>query len=269
MKLQHILDKSRLSVLVIGQIRRAEFASVASDVAAERVTVFESVHDVESFGESEFDLVVVCQSFPGEFSPAFIDRVRAAMPLVPIVVVLGAWCEGEERTGSAPLRGVARITATQWPGWGQRELDTIRRGVCSRSMLPATSGDDERSLAETLPRITSTISVSIHGVDRAMTAMLNNFLTTQGFTVTNDNSVADWTLVDVADVSSERLRATFEPLVCSSRVVAIMHSPRSDEVAAMQEYGVAAVFPKPINMFSLQYFLENCERPISVIPANA
>lgn len=85
--------------------------------------------------------IVVLQSRPGEFSQEQIEELHRRAPLARLIVLAGAWCEGELRSGR-PAHGVTRILWHQWCERLPRELEA--------APLPRTNSDAE-SLLRTIP----------------------------------------------------------------------------------------------------------------------
>jgi len=92
--------------------------------------------------ENQFDLLILFQSFPGQFSCQDILRLRYFSPIAPQVLIAGPLCEGEGRTGT-PLPGMIRFYWHQWKDWGQEELRKFLSQKTGRFSLPATAGDDD------------------------------------------------------------------------------------------------------------------------------
>lgn len=76
---------------------------------------------VLSDGTSPPELALLAQPRPGCIDQSCVDRLQIAAPLMRIVIVAGAWCEGELRTGR-PLIGAARLYWHQLPAWWARSL---------------------------------------------------------------------------------------------------------------------------------------------------
>jgi CheY-like chemotaxis protein len=89
-----------------------------------------------------YELVVIAQSLPHQFSPDTIEKIRAQFPLAPLVALLGSWCEGELRSG-APSPGVRRVYWHQWQGQLQSFVDQFQRNgvTCWNAPATATAGD--------------------------------------------------------------------------------------------------------------------------------
>lgn len=140
---------TNLSILVVGNTRRAEFRQprAALDRLGKVMSCGHVEQAVQRLTEGPFvpDLIVMVQSYPGEITAPAIDRLRALAPLARVVGLLGAWCEGEARTGQ-PWPGVIRVYWHQWIDRCERELARLADGSCSTWSLPATAGEEEHLL---------------------------------------------------------------------------------------------------------------------------
>ena len=67
------------------------------------------------------DLIVIAQTFPGQFSHQAVERLRRLAPLARVVGLMGSWCDGEMRTGS-PWPAVVRTYWRQWTARCHRQL---------------------------------------------------------------------------------------------------------------------------------------------------
>ncbi len=139
-----------LVILCIGRVDRLEFRQVPSTlepwgmvIAAPNTDAALSQLDAEA---STPDVIVVVQSYPGEFADWQIDRLRRVAPLARFVAVLGSWCEGEMRSGS-PWSGAVRVYWHQWAPQCHRELERLLAGQESLWSLPLTACEEERCLA--------------------------------------------------------------------------------------------------------------------------
>ena len=121
-----------MKIFLGGGRSREEFRAVERDVrrAEERfgaTTVVWEAFDggalADSTARTLFDVVffVLCRSFPSEFSPADVERLRRIAPLAPIALVAGTLCEGENRTG-ATFPGTRRFYPETWRSTGRREF---------------------------------------------------------------------------------------------------------------------------------------------------
>ena len=74
-----------------------------------------TIEQPENLFDRNFDLILIAQSIPDQFSTAHIEYLQARHPLTPVVALLGSWCEGDARTGRS-IPGVRRIYWHQWHG---------------------------------------------------------------------------------------------------------------------------------------------------------
>ncbi|MHB8897604.1 MAG: hypothetical protein ACYC6Y_02535 [Thermoguttaceae bacterium] len=138
-----------LVILCVGRANRLEFREVLP--ALERwgrviaaAGVGEALSRLACEGSIP-DVIVVAQSYPGEFADSQIDGLRRVAPLARFVAVLGSWCEGEMRSGS-PWSGAVRVFWHQWLPHCHRELERLLAGRESLWSLPPTAGEEERCL---------------------------------------------------------------------------------------------------------------------------
>ncbi len=103
---------------------------------------------VEILKDTDFDpfLIVLAQSWPGQFRSSHIEQLTAAAPLARFSELLGSWCEGQTRTGH-PLAGAMQFYWHQWIARVRPELERIASGDFSVWRLPLTATDEERLLA--------------------------------------------------------------------------------------------------------------------------
>jgi hypothetical protein len=98
------------------------------------------------------DLIVLIQSWPGQWSAAALEGLHRAWPLARLIVWLGSWCEGETRTGR-PNPGVWRIF---WYDFARRLIPYFQwsgEGSSSSWHLPRLATDLDRLVCELAGRI--------------------------------------------------------------------------------------------------------------------
>ena len=130
-------------ILFVGKTHRDEFQLIwekLPECFRRWVVTRESIFGgdvIFSEEESIFDFIFLFQSFPGEFLLEDVERLRENFPVTPISVILGSWCEGEERNGE-PLGNIPRFHWAEWITSAPRELSAFGRGEMSVFSLPAT-----------------------------------------------------------------------------------------------------------------------------------
>ena len=137
------------TVLVVGEIRHAEMASVWAvlDARAQLMEVVDAAAASKWLASARRQpvLLVVVERRPGEFSPAEFDGLLRMAPLIRTVRLLGSWCEGELRTGR-PWPMAARCYWHQAAAWLSQELDRESDGRCPAWGLPLAATDEDRRL---------------------------------------------------------------------------------------------------------------------------
>lgn len=141
---------AELTILIVGNTRRAEFRDALASLA--RVGRIADASDIDAAerlladGHCIPDLIVVAQAYPGEFSAEALDRLRRLAPLARVLGLLGTWCEGEVRTGK-PWPAAVRVYWHQWLPRAEQELTLLCEGLGSSWALPLTASEEERFLA--------------------------------------------------------------------------------------------------------------------------
>ena len=158
-----------LVILCVGRVNRLEFREVLPTlepwglvIAAPDTRAALSQVSQES---STPDVIVVVQSYPGEFTDRQIDRLRRVAPLARFVAVLGTWCEGEMRSGT-PWSGAVRVYWHQWAPQCHRELGRLLAGRESLWSLPPTACEEDRCLAVAARQDRGRTASSPHGDPR-------------------------------------------------------------------------------------------------------
>ncbi|MBR4835122.1 MAG: hypothetical protein IKU86_12445 [Thermoguttaceae bacterium] len=121
-----------MKIFLGGKTTREEFQAIERDVRRAEARFGVSTVLCETFARGALDdstartlndvgFFLLCRSFPNEFSPVDVERLRRIAPLAPIALVAGSLCEGENRTG-ATFPGTRRFYAETWRSTGRREF---------------------------------------------------------------------------------------------------------------------------------------------------
>jgi hypothetical protein len=199
------------------------------------------------------ELVVVCQSRPGEIAHAQIDHLRRLAPFSRLVGLLGSWCEGEARSGY-PWPAVERIYWHQWPAWINRELGG-NKGSADGWVLPLTAAPEERWLAENRGTRESAVSglVAILSPHPATSELLRDACGQVGLSaVCFDRApehvtgavLAVWDGDRCGNAEAAQLGA-FVAAVRPAPVAALLAFPRIEERSSALAAGAKDVFSKP------------------------
>lgn len=281
----HESEKVPISVLWVGDQRRAEFAAAWSSLAAHAVVCPAADSRAaqrllaSQDGSDELtppDLVVVAQTYPGQNSAADIDSLRQLVPLSPVVALLGSWCEGESRSGQ-PWAGAERV---YWHQWGPRfelELARLAGGQPPQWSLPATTSDEERLLA-VAPQsgLGGQGVVAIRARSRDVAQLLADACRRRGYapivvsgppheTRLQGAVAAVWEGDDCLDDAVREITQLCSA-IAPAPVVALLSFPRVDDVRLAVAAGAAVVMSKPLRVDELLSQLERLSRRTGLQP---
>jgi hypothetical protein len=135
------------TVWIVGDWRQAEFGEAITWLRGiVRCLLFDDGYAaISSLHMGEGGLpptaILVVQARPGQFSRHDLEQLHAAAPLARLVALLGAWCDGQMRSGQ-PWPGVVRLPLSNWRFGLDHELGLdVRNG---RWRLPRTANEVER-----------------------------------------------------------------------------------------------------------------------------
>ncbi len=245
---------SQLNILFVGEADRSEFRQASRELA-DLGCVISTAED-----QAAVDLIVVAQSYPGQFSHQAVDRLRRLSPLAPVLGLMGSWCEGEMRTGK-PWPGAVRVYWHQWVCRCRWELDLLQRGQITTWALPATAAEEERLLMpiEDVPAPNQGL-VAIHTPHYGMEDWLSAALRGRGCSTVwlrpprparLEGAVA--AVFDGTDCRGEQLEQ-LEHLVQSihpAPVLVLLDFPRIEDHRRAIAAGAAAVLSKPLHVNDL------------------
>ncbi|MBN2579419.1 MAG: response regulator transcription factor [Pirellulales bacterium] len=258
----------KLTILVVGDEAQPEFAGPIARLARfGRVEVFadpERALGSLAVGHIVPELIVVAQSYPGQYPTEMLERLRGTAPLCRILALLGSWCEGELRSGQ-PWPSVVRLYWHQWSARAERELTRLARGECPSWGLPVTATDEERlqtltgGSREGKPRF-----AAIFSRKRAHYEWLAAACRQRGWASVWIENLRQRHVQGVQvllyDVSTD-----VDPLPeiqeCARRfhpapITVLADFPRIEDVRRMHAAGAAAVLPKPVLLEDLFWQLQ-------------
>ncbi|MGI9456734.1 MAG: hypothetical protein ACR2NU_09240 [Aeoliella sp.] len=125
--LANLRDQRPLRVLAVGDVDQVEFTDARSSLESEATVTVAPNTAAANDSPHPFDLVMVFQSRPGSIPIDWIRQARKRMPLAGFAVLLGSWCEGEQRTGS-PLPIYERVFWYQFDPWWRTVHEAWRAG---------------------------------------------------------------------------------------------------------------------------------------------
>jgi len=254
----------RVQLLLLGDL--ADEASPRGLLPLSDTLHVESAADLEAAeallaaGALAPDVILLCESRPGEVSPEAIERMRQLAPLARMWRVLGSWNEGELRSGRPPT-GCTRVYWHQFaPRLGQ-ELERAARGEVPTWAQPLTATAEE------------TVGQVVHsaGEDRSglvvivasqaeTAAALAATLRRRGYATLLVNESQQWQAAKATaviwDTAPDRLaRSEFvrhlRASAAGAPLVALVTFPRVEDVRRARESGIGAVLSKPYQIGDL------------------
>ncbi len=253
-----------LRVLAAGAVHRVEFQPIVRWLqSCAATTIAARLADVSHAELHRADLAVWFQARAGEVDERALAGVRAAAPLLRVVVVAGPWCEGERRRG-APPGGVWRIAWHQCRARLERALADAARGACPDWGQPLTAGSDEWYRVESQRPWPGGSGTVLIAAGREMAPLLVDACQAVGYGAVAIRAASpcyaalrlgpcraaiwegsDATPRELAELSS-LVRA-----VHPAPVVALLDFPRGESLAAAYDRGAAAVLGKPVALGDL------------------
>jgi len=259
-----------ISVLLIGDGRHREFrdslAVVCCDATVVRATDVSAACEMLADGRLAPDIIIVETPRPGQWRTDLLDKMVSLTPLSRVLLLLGSWCKGEERTG-CPWPGGRRIFWYDWlPQW-RRELAAIRANRCPIWGLPMTTtreelllnGTSETDPPESIAVAAGLLVVSTRYLETADAlsdaAQVRGYSTVWARTAEaarqiRGASVAIWEGIDggahdVLQIGQLRDALGDVP------IVAILDFPRVDREEALRVAGVVGMVGKPFQLDDL------------------
>lgn len=245
-----------LQILVSGDYWHDDFREQFSKLSVPATLV--PVERIKSLENRAFQLIVLAQSRRDQISQSFVDLLRSEYPEVPIVVLQGSWCEGENRSGK-PLLGVSQVLWHQWESRFERFCIQVNDGMASDWHLPLTASvsDRVRDFSPD-PGITAKLigkRVLVSSEDRtsfeSISDMLGIYQSASVWAQTQQPSSSvvdvDVICVDANGMSSDltdrisKLKSEFDSLP----ILVTLNFPRKQDLASLEALGVQEVVSKP------------------------
>ena len=266
-----------LHLLVTGDYWHEDFQSVLSSSSTEVLTLAKfdtccqsgSTHSEHSRTlDGTFDLIVVAVARRNQFDAESIQLLRNRYAPVPLVALLGSWCEGELRSGN-PWPGIPRVYWHQWPSMIRWFAIQQQSGQSTSWQLPPTASPGDRILANSdadLPSLTNesgmapTIAVSALTHD-SFSAVADAIVALGGIPVWLEHmewNALDHVEADVVCIESDGWSPELSLRIQwvrrhypDGKLIAIANFPRSVDVDEMRLAGVNEVISKPFELAGL------------------
>jgi len=256
-------------LLLIGDSSSDEFRRAIESLAgADRVAVAElnAASQVLATDPRPFDLVVLLQSWPGEFSHEQVARMAQLAPLSRMVRLAGSWCEGEGRSGVSGAAAM-RIYWHQWPSRAGDAMTRLGDGGCPIWGLPLTATEDERLLAQVTrlhARRHGTVIIASHDPEMAdwlaAAAPMRGYQPVcvepiPGRVRANGVAAALWDASQFHEEQAESLQA-FVRSLGNAPLIALLNFPRAEDYLRALAAGAAAIISKPLLLSDLFWQLD-------------
>lgn len=253
------------SLLVLGKYNKKEFRDVWEKVVNQNSPPRKiiSISKSDSLPNKEPSCILIFQSYPGEFQQSLADKLVRTYPFCPILLILGAACQGEERTG-LPLRGCFRLFACQWNSFHSSQFELLLQEQANLFTLPKTHKDEDIVLFRAHGKSSQShfkqrVCVVVEnfgpfGNDPFMNRLLVDSFARNGYSVRRcfpHKSILPPHLVVVDSDDSpfsnilqavQRLRQQF----ADSEINVYVNSPRMNEKNELNAVGVLRVLSKPL-----------------------
>lgn len=252
---------------ILGSVERPEFQAVLEILEAE--ADFERFFDVGEVieqlttGQSPPDAIVFAQTFPGQFDEQQLRTLRRLAPVSPLISLAGSWCEGELRTGR-PIQAAWRM---YWHQGAARLSENLQRLFFNRLPLwglPATAGDDERFLHESLvPDAPRSAMIAVASACYEMGDWLVAACAQRGYRAVfwqpgvrlAGVQAGIWNGSDCSSAEVDSLRR-FAEATGSAPLIALLDFPRWENREAAREAGAQAIISKPLMLGDLYWTLD-------------
>ena len=257
-----------LTVLFIGEASSDEFRAVVHWFRLHsNLTWSRSVGDAERLLANEYDnpvLVVLAQSYPGQYSSVAVERLRTQIPLARLIHLVGAWCDGEIRSGQ-PLAGVTRVHWHDWRPRLETEWERWRHGSCPTWGIAQSASDEERfawqvkAVAGDKSKVVGIVT-ACYETARTLADMVDaTGFTSHVVTETESEFRDSLSLVVWDDAIAPRSKSVpLRQVVCSvapTPVIALTSFARLADVENALENGAVEVLDKPIQLADLAWLL--------------
>lgn len=248
-------------ILISGDYWHAEFKAILSSFDALVTMIPTDKLDRLVSPDDQFELIVLAESRRDQIPRETVDLLRERFAGVPLVNLLGSWCEGETRSGD-PVPGLIRVYWHQWRGQYDKFVKQLDSNQISDWHLPSTASVADRIEASST---TSNMEPEIIGVSawsQPQFEMLADSLKTLGYRsrwlerCTWDAEAIKLLSAICIDANSvtddlvnriEWLKSTFPDPV----LILILNFPRINEAHSAVELGVSEVLSKPFELADL------------------
>jgi hypothetical protein len=249
-------------ILVTGDFWHTDFQTIVSkfDVPVTLVPF----DKVETVVDQNYDLVVLAQSRRDQFLESEVEELLANFPAVPVVGLLGSWCEGESRSGR-PYPGVIRVYWHQWEGRYSQFVEQLGKSGITSWHAPRTATSSDHIVAQTIQKDFSLGSgyIGVSAWTRSEFEMLDDAITSFGWRSRwVERSIwdaASSATVSVMCVIADSWTAELEKRIqwLNSEIpdvpfVLLLNYPRQSDAESIASAGISSVVSKPFELQDLK-----------------
>ncbi|QDT51005.1 hypothetical protein Pan258_50880 [Symmachiella dynata] len=267
------MERPLPTLLLVGNAEHAEMHCVAETVAilvpTKQLFRAEAIADIEPVLATSGafpDLVIVCQTWPDEFTRGEISHLFEMFPLATVLCCFGSWCESDGRNRDL-WPPATRTAAAESAGLIRRVWEDAAAG---RPPLPATAAIEEvfeRQHAGAIGHLgrDKTGSVHVSSADPAIRAWLNDALVAANFQTAAADApwqAAIWDAPVWDERAAQQLKR-FHDAHPDKGILVLIGSMRPHQAQQAQACGGDCVLPKtaPIDtiMESLATLLDDAD----------
>ena len=250
-------------ILLVGDYWHSDFQTLIANVACATTLVPTEQLSDEHLADSSFDLVALAAARRDQFSHAWVESLRGKLAPIPLIALLGTWCEGEQRSGE-PWPGVPRVYWHQWQGRIDFFLHQISSGGISNWQLPATANQVDCVVSHSAENMFSsderklTVGISaISDMHHQMVADASLAFAAEPLWIErhqSDNFADEPLSVIVVDGDSwdqdlqARINWLRNDLKIDSPIVLLLNFPRPSDLPGLHYTGITEVVSKPFQL---------------------
>jgi len=251
-------------LLISGDYWHADFRDLLARMSVPATLT--PLDQLEEIDTQRFNLILIAQSRSNQFDQSEIDSIVSNNPLIPVVMLLGSWCEGERRSDQ-PVKGVKRVFWHQWQGRFDDFSDQMKQQGISLWHSPAIETDADRiKMAQSSLGLRKEPVIGVSALNQQTYDTLSQAIVALGgkpkwverTSIINLCASATAICIDAdsADEALERRIQWVRNQFAHVPLIVMMNFPRRQEIQQLEKLGVASVVSKPFELTDLQKAIE-------------
>ena len=254
-------------ILITGDYWHEDFRDVLSQIKVPTTLMSLESLKLKNIDSDSYQAVLLAQARPDQYTHEDIEILQEKFPTIPVVALVGSWCEGELRSGN-PAPGSLRIYWHQWQGRYDTFAHEFNQSHISNWHMPRTAIEEDRIQAVTsnfgYDSSNRKYDVGISAHTRDGYEMVAETLCEFGFSVCwLEGPHQTPEKVDAVCINSNSLTGNLKTTILQTRrklndtpIVVLMNFPRKAEVDAARELGVDEIVSKPYQLADLKFAIE-------------